>query len=89
MLRTLIAGALVAIVGTKLKKAYDAGKLDPYIDRARAAAHEARESSATRRKSATKPAASQNTRSDLSDSPSKPAKAAPWPVDPRATPASG
>lgn len=82
MLRTLIVGAIAAVVGTKLKKAYDSGKLDPYIDRAKAAAHDARH--ATLRRPGSAPAASRKARLSPSDSPSKPARAAPWPVDSRA-----
>jgi len=78
MLRTLIVGAAAAIIGTKLKKAYDAGKLDPYIDRAKAAMKEAQNSSATR-------SARQDARSSSADA-SKPARATPWPIDTRAIP---
>ena len=86
MLKTLIVGAIAAVVGTKLKKAYDAGKLDPYIDRAKAAASEARNARATMRQPGSAPAASRKARLSPSDSPSKPARAAPWPIDTRAIP---
>lgn len=93
MLRTLIVGAIAAIVGTKLKKAYDEGKLDPYIDRAREAAGDAKdrlaENAGTLRKPASPPQASESARLSPSDSPSKPPKAAPWPADGRAVPSGG
>ncbi len=79
MLRTLIVGAVAAIVGTRLKKAYDAGKLDPYIDRAKAAMNDARD---------TKSSTGRNARRSPSDDASKPARATPWPIDTRAMPTS-
>jgi len=82
MLRTLIVGAIAAIAGTKLKQAYDAGKLDPVIDRTRTAFNDARQRAADRGRSS---ATARRARPVSSaDSPSRPAKAAPWPVDPRA-----
>jgi hypothetical protein len=90
MLRTIFLGAIAAIVGTKLKKAYDAGKLDPYIDRAKDAANDAQqrlsERTGTLRRPAPAPAASKRARRSPSDSPSRPAKSAPWPADERALP---
>jgi len=35
MLRTFIVGVIAAVAGSKLKKAYDEGKLQPYIDKAK------------------------------------------------------
>ncbi len=92
MLRTLIVGALAAVGISKLKKAYDAGKLDPYIDRAKDAASEAQERFSDRvsetvgtlRKPAPAPRASSSARVSPSDSPSTPSKASPWPADTRA-----
>ncbi len=90
MLRTLIVGAIAAIVGTKLKKAYDEGKLDPYIEKAKEAAGDAKqrvsENAGTLRKPARPPEASKSPYLSPSDSPSKPSKAAPWPADGRAVP---
>lgn len=89
MFKTLIVGAIAAIAGTKLKKAYDAGKLDPLIDRTRTAFEDARRRAADRtltpRSSAPAPAAARRARASSPDSAaSRPAKAAPWPVDPKA-----
>lgn len=80
MLKTLIVGAAVAFMGVKLKKAYDSGKLDPYISRAKAAAEEARRKAASAREQASVADA---------DNPSKPARATPWPIDNRAMPSPG
>jgi len=88
MLRTLIVGAIAAIAGAKLKKAYDEGKLDPLIDRTRTAFEEGRRRAADRgltpRSPAPPPATARNARPSPPDSPSRPARAAPWPVDPQA-----
>lgn len=88
MLRTLIVGAVAAIAGARLKKAYDAGKLDSLIDRTRTAFNDARRRAADRgltpRSPAPPPAAARRARPSPPDSPSRPAKAAPWPVDPQA-----
>ncbi|HWJ70983.1 MAG TPA: hypothetical protein VNS79_13160 [Sphingobium sp.] len=87
MFRTLIVGAAAAIIGVKLKRAYDAGKLDPYIDRAKAAARDIGQGDTTPRRPSAAPAASDKARPSPPDNSSRPARAAPWPVDTRAMPA--
>ncbi|HZV18090.1 MAG TPA: hypothetical protein VFF84_05290 [Sphingobium sp.] len=88
MLRTLIIGAIAAIAGTKLKKAYDDGRLDPLIDRTKTAYKDAKRRAAdggqTPRSSAPAPSTARSAQPGGPDSPSRPAKAAPWPVDPQA-----
>lgn len=97
MLRTLIVGALAAVGISRLKKAYDTGKLDPYIDRAKGLAGEVQDryedrvsartgtpGTGTLRKPAPAPVASSSARVSSSDSPSQPSKASPWPADTRA-----
>jgi hypothetical protein len=98
MLRTFIAGAIAAFVGSRLIKANEAGKLDPYKQRLRDGADKLKDRVADRdaplftpnalspAKPASAPAASRKARKSPSDEVSKPAKAHPWPTDPKATP---
>lgn len=92
MLKALIYGAVAAFVGSKLKKMNDEGRLEPYKEQARKSAQQFRDrmaEGADSLKANARSSASNFTSSaahDPSSDVSKPAKAHPWPVDPKAMP---
>jgi len=102
MLRTFIVGAIAAFAGSKLLKANEEGKLDKYKDQARDAFSRVRERLASgedalvpaaastggpTRNLPPPPKASRKARLSPGDEVSKPARAHPWPADPKAMPA--
>jgi len=96
MLRTFIVGAIAAFAGSKLLKANEEGKLDALKERARDGYERLRErlidqqdalvpATATRNLPPP-PQASAKARLSPSDDVSRPSRAHPWPVDPKAIP---
>jgi len=97
MLRTLIAGALTAIVGSRLLKMNRDGKFDETKARIREKVANLREDlaespdrlvkdSGTQFRPARPPRPSASTHRAASDEVSRPPDAAPWPADTRAVP---
>jgi len=104
MLKAFIYGAAAALIGSRLKKMNDEGRLEPYKNKARERAQrlsakisEERERLQRRDPAsnpskegpsgqAVPPQASSHARKSDSDEVSRPARAHPWPVDPRALP---
>jgi hypothetical protein len=99
MLRTFLVGAVAAIVGNRLIKMNEEGKLDSLKDRVRDGASRLRErlseqqdalitpAPATARSLPPPPSASRKARKSADPfEVSKPSRAHPWPVDPKAVP---
>lgn len=90
MLKAFLYGAAAAIIGSKLKKMNDEGRLEPYKEQARKSAHQIKERLGEIQDKADLSgglrSATRKARLSPDSSLSKPAPPHPWPIDPKALP---